>query len=200
LNQAFDQYVARANGGLAGTTDVAGTSTGNQGAVDSVGWDFGLVGNNAGVNDENFYFIDQMLTSGSDLNVTLSWFVDMNSGTNSGADADFSGVAAEHFANLDLRVFQFDNLTDLNIIGTIAESISQFNTVEHLSFQLASTGFYGIGVNYAGANFNFTGETGETYGLAWFGTAVPEPNAAMFLLLLLSGAASRRHRRTKQLI
>ncbi len=200
LDQTFDQFINQANGGLAGTTDVAGTSTGNQGMVNNVGWDFGLVGNNAGVNDDNFYFIDQMLRAGSDLNVTLSWFADMDSGNTSGVDADFSGFGAEHFANLDLRVFQFDNLTDLNIIGTVAESISQFNAVEHLSFQLAATGFYGIGVNYAGANFNFTGETGETYGLAWFGTAVPEPSAAVFLLLLVSGAVSQRPRRKKRLI
>jgi hypothetical protein len=41
---------------------------------------------------------------------------------------------------------------------------------------LPETGFYGIRVLSAGANWNFTATDGETFGLAWRGiVAVPEP-------------------------
>ncbi|MDG1875125.1 MAG: PEP-CTERM sorting domain-containing protein [Mariniblastus sp.] len=193
LDASFDQYVNKAAGGQAGTTDVAGLFTGDQGNVDVVGWDFGFVGNDTGVDDSNLYFIDQQLLGGTDFTVTLTWFADMISG----ADADFSNAGANHLANLDLTVFEFDTLADRNIIGTTAQSFSLYNVVEHLHFQTTGTGFYGISVDYSFAQYDFdTPETGEFYGLSWSGVAaVPEPGSLLAIGFLGAVVACRRRRR-----
>ncbi|MFK7769606.1 MAG: PEP-CTERM sorting domain-containing protein [Mariniblastus sp.] len=186
LNAAFDQYVDAANGGLATTTDVAGTDQGDLGNVGVVGWDFGQVDEF----DSNFYFFDQQLEADSDLRVTLTWFADRDFGSN----ADFAGFGEEHLANLDLAIFQFDNLTDRNILGTVAESISLFNVVEHLDFEVEAVGYYGVRVDYTSAHWNFTGETNETYGIAWRGVGVPEPTTLTFLVGFALATIARRRR------
>jgi hypothetical protein len=183
LDSTFDQFVNIANGGMAGTTDLIGGDT-----IATVGWDLGTV-SAGGIQS---YFIDQQLLGGSEFSATLSWFAD----TNPGSLADFAGAAYEHLANLDLFVFEYDNPTSRNIIRSIARSISLYNVVEHLSFNLDRTGFYGIQVGYTGSHWNFSGETGETYGLSWSGTAVPEPSTTV-LLLLGSLVAVRQIRRRR---
>lgn len=188
LNQAFDQYVNFANGGLAGTTDVAGELQGDLGNVDAVGWDFGVVD----AESSNSYFIDSLLDANSQFNVTLTWFADRDPSST----VDFGNVTEEHLADLNLRIFQFDNLVDRNDIGTVAESISDFNVVEHLSFELDATGFYGIEVSYNLAHWNFTGETDETYGISWFGevSPVPEPSS-VWIGMIASGLLLMKRRR-----
>jgi hypothetical protein len=186
LDTAYEQYVRRSSGGLAGTTDVAGTAGGDLGNVATVGWDFGQVALNA----TNRYFIDTQVQTGTDMAVTLSWFAD----NNPGSLADFSGNAYQRYSDLNVRVFQFDNLTNRNIIGTIAESRSLYNPVEHLFFNVASGGFFGVEVRHNGYHWNFPGGTpGEQYGLAW--SSIPEP--AMTVLLGFScvvGLVSFRRR------
>lgn len=184
LDQAFDQYVLTAAGGAAGTTDVAGL-LGDQ--VSNVGWDFGQVE----INDSNVYFMDQMVEADTQLNVTLSWYIDNDPGELN----NFNGTSYNRFANLNLRVFQFDNLVDRNIIGTIAESVSLYNAVEHLSFSVSETAFLGFEVLHAGNHWNFDNNTsGEFFGLAWSSTAVPEPSAAVLLLVTCSFSSLRRRR------
>ena len=186
LNQAFDQYVNLQSGGMAATTDVTGTLQGDLGDVGAVGWDFGQV--DAG--DSNYYFIDSMLEANSEFTVTLSWFADRSTGSL----ASFFRSGEEHFADLNLSVFEFDNLVDRNIKKTTAESISLYNVVEHLDFSILARGFYGIEVNYASAHWNFSNETDEQYGLSWVGTAIPEPGAVGILALFYIAAVGRRRR------
>lgn len=187
LDQAFDQYVLTAAGGAAGTSDVAGL-LGDQAA--NVGWDFGEVA----INGSNQYFLDQMVDANSEFNVTLSWYIDNDPG-NLG---NFSGNGYNRFANLNLRIFQFDNLVDRNVIGTIAESISLYNAVEHLSFTVNETAFLGIEVIHAGNHWNFDNNTsGEFYGLAWSSVAVPEPSAAVLLVVACAIAGLRRRQRSR---
>lgn len=194
LDKTFDNFIGSGNGGMAGTTDLAGTAQGDLGNVSEVGWDFGFVGNDPGIDDSNFYFIDQQLDGGSDFAVTLTWFADHISG----ADADFAGAGANHLANLDLTVFEFDDLTNRNIVGTVAESISLYNVVEHLFFEISTTGFYGIQIDYTDSHWDFaTAETGEFYGLSWSGVAapaVPEPGNAFMLGLFAVVAVTKRRR------
>lgn len=190
LDTTFDNYVDPAHGGQAGTADVAGLGHGDLGDVAAVGWDFGDVLAGA----SNLYFINTPLLGGSDLTATLTWFADRNSGS----DANFVGVAEEHLANLDLRIFRYDDPVSRTIVGLVAQSISLYNTVEHLSFLLPTTGYYGIEVVHAGSWWNFTGQTSEQYGLAWRTQAVPEPGTAALLLIGLAapvGLAARRRRR-----
>lgn len=182
LSNTFDNYVSITNGGDAGTTDVAGTTQGDLGSVGRTGWDFG----NVVPAVSNLYFIDTVLTGGSTLTATLTWFADRNPGS----DTDFTGAGEQHLADMDLLVFQYDNPTNRNILGLIGQSISTFNNTEHLSFALPSSGYYGIAVDYYNANWNFTGETSELYGLAW--TSVPEPASAMLILLVAPLITRRR--------
>ena len=189
LDKTFDNFIDSGNGGLADTTDVAGTSQGDLGDVGSVGWDFGEVDSN----DSNFYFIDQMLEAGSDFSVTLTWFADHISGS----DASFNGASTNHLANLDVRVFEYDNPNSRQITGVVAESVSLYNVVEHLFFQLDSDGYYGIEVEYAGAHWDFgSPESGEFYGLSWSGSAalsaIPEPGSACLIGLLMFTSLIRR--------
>jgi hypothetical protein len=170
LNNTFDQYVDKTHGGLAGTTDVAGmgcilTGSCELGLVSSVGWDFAW-SNQSG---ENYYLIENPLYGGQRFTTTLDWFADLSPGSS----ADFSGAQYNHLANLDLMVFQYDPFTHA-ILDTVAQSISVFNQTEHLSFILPSNGYYGLEVKNQADLFNFTGASGEYYGLAW--SVVPEPS------------------------
>ncbi len=189
LDQAFDQYVTTAAGGAAGTTDVAGVANGDLGDVESVGWDFGGVA----INGSNFYFLDQKIEANTTVDVTLSWFIENNPG-NLG---NFNGAGYIRYADLNLRVVEFDNLTNRNIIGTVAESVSLFNSVEHLSFTNTATRFLGIQVVHNGNHWNFNNSTGnEFYGIAWNAVAVPEPGTA-FVLVVATGCLLVRRRRTR---
>jgi T5SS/PEP-CTERM-associated repeat protein len=161
LSRAFDQYVTPQSGGLAGTTDLSGMAAGD---IAPVGWDFGSVD----ALGTSTYFIDQLLAGGTSFTTTLSWFADRNTGSLS----SFDGAAEEHLANLDLRVVQFDDPISRNIVDTVAESISLYNLVEHLSFVTPQNGYYGIQVEYGDAHWNFTSETSELFGLAWNSTAL----------------------------
>ena len=131
-----------------------------------------------------------MLEANSEFTVTLSWFADRRTGSL----ASFFRSGEEHFADLNLSVFEFDNLVDRNIKKTTAESISLYNVVEHLDFSILAQGFYGIEVNYASAHWNFSNETDEQYGLSWVGTAIPEPGAVGILALFYIAAVGRRRR------
>jgi len=194
LDQTYDQYINQANGGLAVTTDVAGTATGDLGNVGEVGWDYGFVGNDAGVNDSNLYFIDEQLLGGSSFTITLTWFVDMISG----ADENFAGAGTDHFADLNLTVFEFDSLTSRNRTRTVAQSVSMYNVVEHLFFDIDATGHYGFEVEYEDALWDFGDDNfGEFYAVSWRGTAVnsiPEPNSLLFLVLVGFVTTTRRRR------
>jgi hypothetical protein len=196
LDRTFDQYVDVLNGGLAGTADVLGLGSGDLGDVSAIGWDFGEVDFSG--QGTNTYFIDEMLVADTLFSATLSWFIDRNAGR----AADYSGVGEEHLADLNLSIFEYDRDTR-SILGTIAESISVYNVVEHLSFLLPQDGWYGISVSYAGSHWNFTGESAEQYGLAWYGTGVPagvipEPSTMLLSALGLVGviAVARRRRQS----
>ncbi|MBX3417174.1 MAG: S8 family serine peptidase [Pirellulaceae bacterium] len=187
LSQAYDQYVHTNLGGVAGTSDVAGTFRGDLGIVDAVGWDFGVVDTPG----TNLYYIDNMLRANSNFTSTLTWFSDRDPG-----DLDnFLGAGERSLANLDMRIFEFDNLIDRNFVGYVAESVSLYNVSEHLSFLIPSKGYFGIEVSFTGYHWNFFGSSEVAYGLAWSGTSVPEPGAISFLIAAGILVISRRRRR-----
>ena len=140
LGRAYEQYI------LAGTRDVPGLGGGT---VASTGWDYGLVNHQR----TNVYHIGEILPASTVLTVTVNWF----------RDRTFTpGIwMAAELGHADLDLIVRDTITN----QVVAESISTYNVVEHLSFTLPTRSKYQIEVNYAGNLFGTT-RKGE-YGLAW---------------------------------
>lgn len=176
LDRAYDQYIA------AGTRDVPGPSGAT---VTGIGWDYGTVTEGA----SNHYPIGTALVGGTDFTVTLDWFRERSyDPATFDPDDDPDDIAQ---ANLDLFV------RDLGTGELVARSISTYNVVEHLHFEIPSTGLYQIEVDYVGDLFDRSGGThlSEEYGLAWAGTIVPEP--ATLVLIALGAAMCFKPRRRR---
>jgi hypothetical protein len=177
---------------LNGQTDVAGTGTGDLGSVVKTGWDYGstLVG------VANDYIIGDWLRGGTTFTAALAWmrsrFFDFNL-------LQYADVAQ---ADLNLSVWELDESNQFTTL--IARSESLYNTVEHLSFNLPRSGFYGLRVEYPLNTFDNTTDDAwgtaafpQDYGLSW--QAVPEPTgviiaaaAAGLWPLLRRGGSTRR--------
>lgn len=154
------------------TRDVPGTASGRVGAVQENGWDMGRVTQTA----DNDYALPNNLPGGSRLDVTLTWYANraLNETTLDPATQLENGLA-----DLDLQVWRLDGAG--NFLFPVGESLSTFNTTEHLSLVLPADGQYGLRVVYFGDNWNFVGTTSELYGLAWRFTPVPEPAGLLAL-------------------
>ncbi|MCC7203704.1 MAG: S8 family serine peptidase [Phycisphaeraceae bacterium] len=147
LKKAFSQYTV-------GTHDLPNLTGGTAYAV---GWDYGSVSESSGNTD---YYLSQPLAANSKLTVTLDWFVQRSFNTNT-----MNVYNEVCFDNLDLQVWSVVNGLPSVLV---AESVSQYNNVEHLDFALPQTGHYMVRVHWAGQNFDFTSSTKqESYGLAW---------------------------------
>lgn len=169
MSRAFDQYVPIANGGLAGTTDVAGLGSGNLGNVAAIGWDFGQVQLSGTITND---YILPTLSAGSNFSALLSWYA------NNSIDFGNSSGSFGHFLDLNLQLFTNNG----GVAGTlVAESISSFNSSEHIFFNLPNIDqSYVLRVVFDSAetrDYNFDNTTSEFYGLAWSGSfaAIPEP-------------------------
>ncbi|CAK0777332.1 hypothetical protein CCP3SC15_570005 [Gammaproteobacteria bacterium] len=151
LDRAHDQYVT------AETRDVVGLGGG---MVKKTGWDYGQVG----IEKSNIYRISEILPVDTLLAVTLSWFRDrtFTPGT----------FMAGELGHADLDLIIRDTVTN----QIIAESISTYNVVEHLYFNLPASSLYQIEVNYGGNLFGAIKR--EEYGLAWSTTPSAEARAA----------------------
>lgn len=154
LDRTFDIQVNGQNG-------VGGRASGAQGSVRGSGWDFGA--SLSGINND--YTIGDVLLGGATFTTSLSWMRAVSLST-------LDDLAQ---ANLNLSLWSLGS--DFTFQSKVAESVSLYNTVEHLSFALPSTGLYGLRVSYAGNTFDNTGTWGtgtnvQTYGLAWDGAAV----------------------------
>ncbi len=171
---------------LSGQTDVAGTSTGVQGSVDALGWDYG----NAVLLTDNDYLLP-VLEAGTSFTATLSWMRNR-----SGSTVATAADVAQADLNLSLWLLDdFDSFTTL-----VARSASLYNTVEHFYLPLTTTGRYGLRVEYPINSFDLSpGATWgnvanpQAYGLAWNSVApVPEPATWLLAAAGLSGLLLRR--------
>lgn len=185
LDRTFDQYASLAAGGRAGTTDVPGLGGGN---VAPIGWDYGSVIAGA----PNDYNILTALFGDSMFTVTLDWFRDRSININTGAVSDDS------YDNLDLEMWSLTGnpLAGGVPAGLVATSASIFNNVEHLYFPLPQTGWYMVRVIWTGEHFDEVNDADEEiYGLAWWGSPVPEPTTVGLLAFGVLALVRRRRRR-----
>jgi hypothetical protein len=173
LAAAYDQF-------LTGTTDIAGTTGGNLGLVDEIGWDFGQVGNGT----TNDYYFDSPLDAGSTFTATLSWFRDRR------IDAA-NTVFDDSYDDLNLELWSVVNGTPTSLIS---ESSSLYNESEHFSLALPFTGDYALRVRWFNEVFDRVADVNqELYGLAWSaGTSlgavtIPEP-ASLILAAVVATA------------
>ena len=128
----------------------------------------------------HFYTDSENLT----LTATLCWFVESDveninydySGNISSIDASLS-----YFSNLDLRLW-YEDAGGEDIL--IAQSISDYNNVEHLFLTLDKSGNYTLEVYFKDMVYGDTDS--ETYALAWnVSTQIPEPAHAALILGLI---------------
>jgi len=161
LDRTFDLQV---NGQLG----VSGTNTGNLGSVLSSGWDFGA----AQLASTNSYVIGGRLAGGTTFTTTLSW---LRQATYTLVSTNLFTSSDQAQADLNLSLWQLG--VDNAFESVVAQSVSLYNVVEHLSFALPATGYYGLRVGYASNTFDLTGSWGtganlQTYGVAWSGTGL----------------------------
>ena len=151
MHTAYNQF-------LTGTTDVAGTPSGNLGLVDNIGWDFGEVVSPT----TNDYYFDTSLLGGSTFTATLTWFRDRR------IDASNS-VFDDSYDDLNLELW---SIVDGIPTSLISESSSLYNNSEHFSFALPLTGEYALRVRWFREVFDLIGDANqEFYGLAWSAVA-----------------------------
>jgi hypothetical protein len=151
LETAHEQF-------LTGTTDIVGTSSGNLGPVDNVGWDFSEVASDA----TNDYYFETPLLGGTPFTATLTWFRDraIDAGNN---------VFDNSFDDLNLELW---SVADGTPVSLISESSSLYNNSEHFSFDLPATGEYALRVRWFREVFDLVGDADhELYGLAWSAVA-----------------------------
>ncbi len=163
LDRTFDLQVN-------GQTGVTGTNTGNLGAVFASGWDYGAAQRGA----TNEYTFDGRLLGGSTFTTTLSWLRERTYSLAGG-----SSFTARDQAQADLNLSLWQLGVDNSFENLVAESVSLYNVVEHLSFALPASGYYGLRVTYAANTFDLTagqtwgtGSNLQTYGVAWSGTSL----------------------------
>jgi hypothetical protein len=150
----------------------------DSGAVPTIGWDYGHTN---GQNDIQHYPISGNLTANNFISITLAWDreVEFANDANSNNMYDVGDTYRASTAtfprpdsddlinNLDVFLLPAGSAT---IGSAVAESISAEGTLQHIFFQIPTTGEYEIWVRQFDADIPF----GQNYALAWwYGVASP---------------------------
>jgi hypothetical protein len=176
LSRAMDQYVG-------GTVDPFGVA----GLVTKTGWSLASV--RLGQNVD--YVIDSSLTAGDTLDATLAWFRDRSLPGVDGATGDWD-PATSTLTGTDLGMATlYLEIWNATFTELLAISETDYNTVQHLHFVLPGDGAYGIRVDYASQLFGAPSPDGETFGLAWMTSDVPEPSG-VWVVVVAVGVLGRR--------
>ena len=167
LSTTFNQY-------LSGETDIEGLMGGTSDSA--IGWDFAQIeGGPGSVTD---IVLPTVFSATEKFTATLNWFRDRTS-INSTTASDNA------YSDLDLEVW------DATFTTKYAESISDYNAVEHLYLDLPQATTVGLRVIHDEMRFG-TQDT-VNFAIAWSGVAVPEPGA--FTLAITGLLWSFRRRR-----
>ena len=135
--------------------------------------------------------------AGLEFAATLCWYLgsDVEDITYEDLFLDGKEVAAidadlSYFANLNLRLWYVEGGEEV----LLAQSISEYNNVEHLFLELDREGEYRLEVFFE--DLVYGDSAAESYGVAWNLSQVPEPSscAAIFGVAILAFAAYRKKR------
>lgn len=170
--------------------------------VETRGWDFGL-GRIGMVND---YILDTYIPAQSDITLTLAWMRERF------WDSETGDLYENAQADLNLSLWRLD--AEGNYDRPVAQSISEYNTAEHIRYVFEESGLFGIRVSYENNSFDNTfnsiwGSEGleQEYGLAWELIVIPEP-ATLVLMAIIGlilcithrrASITRKHTATKRL-
>ena len=153
---------------------------GGSAVVETRGWDFGL-GQIGLVND---YLFQPFIPASSEITLTLAW---MRERFWDDTNDDLYEVAQ---ADLNVSVWQLDG--EGNFLRPVVQSVSEYNTAEHIRYVFEESGFFAMRVSYDSNTFDNTnlsdwGSEGfeQEYGLAWDLIVIPE--AASLLLMAIMG-------------
>ncbi len=130
--------------------------------------------------DSVFYYFDSA-SEDAVLNATLCWFAGSevdNVIYDSSLNISSIDASSSYFANLDLRLWYQDGAGELQLM---AQSISEYNNVEHLYLNLDKSGSYALEIFFKDLIYGDAAK--ETYALAWNLTQpqIPEPSCAAML-------------------
>jgi autotransporter-associated beta strand protein/T5SS/PEP-CTERM-associated repeat protein len=161
LSQAFNQYVNGSGNTITQLINPTGTGAHS---VLSTGWARASIDRPNSATAANVDFlISSPLTKNTELNTTLSWYVNNATTSNSGTPVSFH--------NLNLEVWLTDGSgTPTTLVGS---STADHNNVEHLSFLVPQDGQYLVRVvrptdANGGTYYSFAGDTtSDVFGLAW---------------------------------
>jgi hypothetical protein len=140
-------------------------------AVPVIGWDYGLTG---GTPTRNVYAFNQQLVGGSFASITLCWDRMVTFATDTGAtnhydlgdtfneSTDPTTPGHDQFSDLALWLLPFGSTSTS---AAIAESDTGSGTVEHIFWEIPTTGRYEVWVT----QHNNNGGSQVNYGLAWWG-------------------------------
>ena len=141
-------------------------------------------------NGESVFYDFRAESANLNFAATLCWNAETEiSGITYDGDGNVSAISAEgsHFSNLDLRLWRLDGGSE----ALVAQSVSEYNNVEHLFLELDRGGDYRLEVVFKGLAYG-DAET-ETYAIAWNISQIPEPSAlAAFLASAATAAAFLR--------
>jgi hypothetical protein len=147
--------------------------------VPTIGWDYG---HTSGEGDINKYVIAQPLMAGSFISVSLAWDRVVTFEQDNGTPDEYDpGDTFEEWTDIILPADSVINDLDLHLVhagatsifSSIVQSVSNDSTIEHLFFQIPTTGQYEIWVNQW--DDEATGD-GQDYGIAWWAASAIDPS------------------------
>jgi hypothetical protein len=161
--------IGSANVYLGQTRGVAG---GTGGIVADSGWDMTTINLSQMVVD---YVIASPFVDATTLTVALNWFA-----VRDFDDEEFGQDIA--FANLDLQVWSVGSGGEL--MTMVGESRTLYNNTEFLRLEALDPGQYAMRVLFNSMIYDTTESIdSETFALAWYAVAIPEPGTPLLVLL-----------------
>lgn len=138
-------------------------------------------------------FYDFSAAANLEFTATLCWNIGAEiDGITYDGSGNVSAISAEnsHFANLDLRLWYLDGGGEI----LVAQSVSEYNNVEHLFLALEREGEYRLEAAFK--DMVYGDAESETFAVAWNVSQIPEPSVCAALLGAAALAFAARRKAT----